>query len=103
MTTGREGLYHTPYGTIEFTHTGRKLADILSGLLSIPGRPLRIATQEAALRDLRRVGRNIKMVNNYVNEPNQVTFFGCMKDTLTIVSDVTRPIDESWTFDEGNL
>ncbi len=38
-----------------------------------------------------------------INEPNQETLFGCMKDTLTIVDDITLPIDESWTLDEGNL
>lgn len=38
-----------------------------------------------------------------INEPNQETYFGCMKDTLTIVGDITLPIDELWTLDEGNL
>ncbi|EYU15471.1 hypothetical protein [Photorhabdus aegyptia] len=30
MTTGRKGLYHTPLGTIEFTHTKRQQEDILA-------------------------------------------------------------------------
>lgn len=63
MTTGREGLYHTPYGTIEFTHTKRTTADILENILTLPHRPLRVATQAAAWRDLKRVGRNIGMVD----------------------------------------
>lgn len=66
MTTGREGTYHTPYGTIEFTHTKRSTADILASILVVPHRPLRIASQEAAWRDLKRVGRNIHMVNEEV-------------------------------------
>jgi hypothetical protein len=66
MTTGREGLYETPYGVIEFTHTRRSVEDILAGVISLPNRPLRIATKETAWRDLKRVGRNINMVNTEV-------------------------------------
>ncbi len=66
MTTGREGLYHTPYGTIEFTHTRRSTADILENIRIVPKRPLRIATKAAAWRDLKRVGRNINMVDTEV-------------------------------------
>lgn len=58
MTTGRKGAYRTHYGTIEFTHTKRSLAEILQSMVTVPGRPLRVATLEAARRDLRRVGRN---------------------------------------------
>lgn len=64
MTTGREGTYLTPYGTIEFTHTSRATADILESIRTSPKRPLRVATKEAALRDLKRVGRNINMLNS---------------------------------------
>lgn len=63
MTTGREGLYHTPYGSIEFTHTKRATADILDSIFTLPERPLRVATREAAWRDMKRVGRNISMVD----------------------------------------
>ena len=62
MTTGREGLYKTPYGMIEFTHTKRSVVDILSSIQKIKGRPLRVATKEAAIRDLKRVGRNIDLL-----------------------------------------
>lgn len=64
MTTGATGEYDTPYGTIEFTHTKRRPIDIIRRTLSAPNRPLRIATKEAALQDLRRVGRNISMLQN---------------------------------------
>jgi predicted transcriptional regulator of viral defense system len=62
MTTGRKGTYQTPYGVIEFTHTKRPVSNILENITQIEGRPLRIATQEAAWRDLKRVGRNTTMV-----------------------------------------
>lgn len=63
MTTGRKGEYSTPYGTLEFTHTSRPISDILA---SVRGRerPLNIATKEAALRDLRRVGRNLHLIDS---------------------------------------
>lgn len=62
MTTGRKGTYSTPFGTIEFTHTKRQQQDILAGMVHA-NRPLKIATPECALRDLKRVGRNVHLVN----------------------------------------
>jgi len=63
MTTGRDGVYRTPYGTIEFKHTKRRPADIIESTEAVEGRPLRIAKREAAVRDLRRVGRNVGMLD----------------------------------------
>ncbi len=63
MTTGPGGVIGTPYGVIEFTHTVRPWRDILEKTLVMDGRPLRIARVETALRDLRRVGRNLHLVN----------------------------------------
>ena len=63
MTMGASGLVATPYGAIEFTHTKRGVAEILKRTLADKGRPLRIATKRAAVRDLLRVGRNANMVN----------------------------------------
>ena len=63
MTTGRSGLIETRYGDIEFTHTPRPVRDILDSTLVMEDRPLRIAGIEAALRDLKRVGRNLHMVD----------------------------------------
>jgi predicted transcriptional regulator of viral defense system len=62
MSTGRKGEYKTPYGTIEFTHTKRKLQDILQSMKEV-GRPLRLANPLAAWRDLKRVGRNTHLVD----------------------------------------
>ncbi len=63
VTTGRKGVYQTPYGTIEYTHTKRDWSDILKGIVTVEKRPLRIASKAMAWRDLKRVGRNINMVN----------------------------------------
>ncbi len=68
MTTGREGIYETSYGVIEFTHTKRPLVDILPYIQRVPKRPLRIATLEIAIRDLKRVGRNLHLLSNGVSD-----------------------------------
>jgi predicted transcriptional regulator of viral defense system len=62
MTTGRKGEYQTPYGIIEFTHTKRAISDIIKNIQSTD-RPLRMATKDTALRDLKRVGRNLHLVD----------------------------------------
>lgn len=67
MTTGASGLVETSYGTIEFTHTKRGTAEIIKRTVAAKGRPLRIATRQAAIRDLVRVGRNVNMI-----DPNQL-------------------------------
>lgn len=63
MTTGATGLYETPYGTIEFTHTKRSPAELIQRTMTIKGRPLRIATRQAAVADLLRSGRNANMID----------------------------------------
>lgn len=63
MTTGRKAIFNTHYGVIEFTHTKKSVSDILSQVLKIEGRPLRVAKREFAWQDLKHVGRNIQMVN----------------------------------------
>ncbi|ENO8809589.1 hypothetical protein ACCE85_001575 [Photobacterium damselae] len=64
MTTGRKGEYKTSYGVIEFTHTKRSVTDILDNIHSV-GRSLRMASKQAAVRDLKRIGRNIYLLNTY--------------------------------------
>ena len=63
MTTGRKGTYHTDFGVIEFTHTKRDVLDILGSTQYAPSRALRVATKQAAWRDLKRVGRNLHLVD----------------------------------------
>lgn len=62
MTTGRKGTYSTPWGRIEFTHTKRDPQSILNNTTLQNNSPLRIATEDTAVRDLRRVGRNTNMM-----------------------------------------
>jgi predicted transcriptional regulator of viral defense system len=62
MTTGRKGEYKTRYGTIEFTHTKRSISEIVQSIKTTK-RPLRMATKQAAWRDLKRVGRNTQLVD----------------------------------------
>ncbi len=63
MTTGRKGTFRTPYGTIEFTHTKRSTADIVRNTIVMDPPRLRLATAPAAYRDLKRVGRNLHLVD----------------------------------------
>ncbi len=63
MTTGRSQTYNTTYGTIEFTHTKKAIPKILSGVYSVAKRPLRIATIETAIKDLKRAKRNTDLID----------------------------------------
>jgi len=64
MTTGKKKTYKTPYGTIEFTNTKRDPKSLLQETVQIPGMPLRRATIKRAWGDLKRVGRNVGMVDH---------------------------------------
>jgi predicted transcriptional regulator of viral defense system len=63
MTSGPSGEFATPYGVIEFTHTSRSLESLRARTITVDGRPLLIATKEAGVSDLRRVGRNVNMID----------------------------------------
>ncbi len=63
MTSGRSDYFKTLFGDIEFTHTKREFSALLEASVVVPGRPLRVARPLEALRDLRRVGRNLYMVD----------------------------------------
>jgi predicted transcriptional regulator of viral defense system len=63
MTTGASGIYKTPYGIVEFTHTKRSPGELVARTLMAKGRPLRIATRQAAVADLVRAGRNTEMID----------------------------------------
>ena len=63
MTTGASAVYETPYETIEFTHTKRRPIELIARTISMQGRPLRVATKQAALADLARAGRNTSMID----------------------------------------
>lgn len=63
MSTGGSGLHETRFGVIEFTHTKRRVENILSSTYCAEDRPLRMAMKQAAWRDLKRVGRNTNLMN----------------------------------------
>lgn len=63
MTTGSPGRFATPWGAVEFTHTDRKIeigTDVVlnDGTLE--------ATVRTAVRDLRRVGRNLDLIDEEI-------------------------------------
>ncbi|MBS4003892.1 MAG: hypothetical protein KGZ91_11005 [Afipia sp.] len=63
MTTGSPGRFDTPWGAVEFTHTDRKIeigTDVVlnDGTLE--------ATVRTAIRDLRRVGRNLDLIDEEI-------------------------------------
>jgi hypothetical protein len=64
MTTGSPGRFETPWGAIEFTHTDRTIrigTDVVAqddGTLE--------ATVRTAVRDLRRVGRNLDLIDHAI-------------------------------------
>jgi predicted transcriptional regulator of viral defense system len=64
MTTGAAGKFKTSYGPIiEFTKTKRDELTLLRETAPYKDAPMRIATLQRALGDLKRVGRNVAMVN----------------------------------------
>ncbi len=63
MTTGRKQTFETYYGTVEFTHTSRSPEYILENTTFNKSTGLLEATEECALKDLRRAGRNLDLVD----------------------------------------
>jgi hypothetical protein len=61
MTTGSPGTFETPWGIIEFTHTDRDI-DLEKDVYRRDDGTLE-ATVARAARDLRRVGRNIDLID----------------------------------------
>jgi len=62
MTTGASKTIKTPFGTLEMIHTKRPLTEV-SSHKTPQGRLLPWADVKTAYRDLKRVGRNIDMVD----------------------------------------
>lgn len=63
MTTGRSGIFNTPFGVVEFTHTKRDPLVILKETARPKNFPIRIANKYIAVRDLKRIGRNVNMID----------------------------------------
>jgi hypothetical protein len=64
MTTGSPGRFETPWGAVEFTHTDRKI-EIGTDVVVLDDGMLE-ATIRTAVRDLRRVGRNLALVDEEI-------------------------------------
>lgn len=67
MTTGRSGTFGTPYGTIEFTHTARSEDALRKAVTWDRERKVHVAPPDIALRDLKRVGRNLDLITESVD------------------------------------
>lgn len=63
VTTGREGVFSTPFGIIEFVHTAKSPRDILENTVDYPGHALRLATKSYAVKGLVRAGRSVDMID----------------------------------------
>jgi hypothetical protein len=62
MTTGSPGRFETPWGAIEFTHTDRKIR--VGAHVVVQDDGTFEATVRTAARDLRRVGRNLDLIDD---------------------------------------
>ena len=64
MTSGRSRRCETAYGTIEFTHTVRDVPSLIDSgqVIFDPERGIHVATAERARSDLKRVGRNLDLL-----------------------------------------
>ncbi len=64
ITTGRKAVFKTPYGVIEFTHTKRTPSQIALGVYFDGNINMFRATTGQAIMDLKRVGRNVQMLES---------------------------------------
>ena len=62
MTNGRSGTFVTDYGTIEFTHTNRDITLLEDSVYFDDEIAMFRANKNRAIADLKRVGRNIDMI-----------------------------------------
>ncbi|MEN3385443.1 MAG: hypothetical protein V7608_5487 [Hyphomicrobiales bacterium] len=64
MTTGSPGRFETPWGAVEFIHTDRKIGVGTDVVVQDDG--TLEATIRTAVRDLRRVGRNLDLIDEEI-------------------------------------
>ena len=63
MTTGREGTFETPFGTVEFVHTSAAPDEIFENTVERPGCPLPIATKRYTAKNLRTCRRSVHLID----------------------------------------
>ncbi|MDR1357817.1 MAG: DUF6088 family protein [Coriobacteriales bacterium] len=61
-TTGREGRFDTPYGTISFTHTMTSPEEIAANTIERPSHPLPLANTYLALKNQRSTHQNLELI-----------------------------------------
>jgi hypothetical protein len=64
MTTGSPGRFETPWGAVEFTHTDRTIE--VGTDVAVQDDGTLEATIRTAVRDLRRVGRNLDLIDKEI-------------------------------------
>lgn len=64
ITTGRKGTFETDYGIIEFTHTMRSISELADSLYYDDDIGMFRANKQRAISDIKRVGRNINMIED---------------------------------------
>lgn len=62
MTKGRNGIFETPYGVIEFTHTQKTISKVMPNLYFDDTTHMFRATTEQAVVDLKKCNRNLHML-----------------------------------------
>lgn len=63
VTTGREGEFDTPFGTIEYVHTAAGGEEIIANTVDYPGHGLRLASKRYAVEGLKRARRSLHLVD----------------------------------------
>jgi hypothetical protein len=64
VTKGRSGIFSTPYGVIEFTHTKKPIKQIAPNLYFDADINMYRATTQQAMADLKHCNRNLHMLEN---------------------------------------
>ena len=63
VTSGREGIFPTPFGTIEFIHTAADALEIMTNTVDVPDSPLRLATKRYTVIGLKRARRSLDLID----------------------------------------
>lgn len=63
VTSGREGVFPTSFGTIEFIHTSADALEIMSNTVVVPDSPLLLATKRYAVTGLKRARRSLDLID----------------------------------------
>ncbi len=62
VTSGREGLFCTPFGSIEYIHTKADAFEITANTIEVPDSPLKLATKQYTVAGLKRARRSLDLI-----------------------------------------